>query len=80
MYTYIYLFWLGYHHVRFEEGTFDFAAKTLDDRMTERKIRDEVAVHHVQVQIIRAIVQQLLRFVVELRQVGAQNRRADFRA
>lgn len=76
----IYLLRIGHHHVRLEEGVLYFTAKTFDDWMAEREIWYKVTVHHVQVQEIRAVVQQLLRLLMKLRQVGVQDRRADFRA
>lgn len=74
-----YLLGFGHHHVRLKEGFFYFIAKTLDDRVAEREIGHKVTIHHIQVQVIGAVVEQLLRLLVKLRQVGVQDRRADFR-
>ncbi len=53
-----YLSWSGHHHVHVEEGVRQLGLQTLDDGMAEGEVGHKLAVHHVQVEIVRAGIQQ----------------------
>ncbi len=65
------------HHVHVEEGLFYMRPQTLDNRVTERQIVDKVAIHYVQMQVVRSAFKQVLTLAVEIGQIGVQNRWSD---
>ena len=50
------------HHVHVEEGRRDLGPEALDDGRPEGQVGHEVSVHHVEVEVVGAVVQQPLRF------------------
>lgn len=60
-----------------EEGILDLGPETLDQRMAEAEVGHKVPVHHVEMEIVRAAVQQSPALVAQLRQVSVEDRGPD---
>ena len=71
------LFGFRDHHVRIEVHVGNVLAQTLDHRVPEGEIRNEVPVHHVQMEIVSAGVEHPTALLGELRQISIENRWTD---
>ena len=67
---------LNDHQVRVQRQR-DLGANGGDDRRTERKIRNEPVIHHIQVQPVSAGLLTATRLGPQLREIAGQDRRGD---